>query len=68
MGDTAEYKPPLCGYCNAPWTPDMMRVYSEAEMEHGYYGDSWVSHIDTTIDVTCSNCNRLIYRKEVRFN
>lgn len=58
--------PPLCVYCSAPWTDDMLTVWSEAEMENGYYGDTWVDHIDTVIDVTCGSCGKLVYRKEVR--
>ena len=59
-------KPPLCVFCNAPWTDDMVTVMAEAEMENGYYGDSWVDHIDATVDITCSSCKRLVYRKEIR--
>lgn len=58
--------PPLCVFCSAPWTDDMVKVLAEAEMEHGYYGDSYVDYIDVVVDVTCSTCRRLVYRKEVR--
>ena len=59
--------PPLCVFCSAPWTDDMLAVFAEAELEHGYYeGDVSVDTIDMVIDVTCSSCNRLVYRKEVR--
>lgn len=58
--------PPLCVFCNAPWTDDMLQVFAEASLERGYYeGDVSVDTIDVTIDVTCSSCNRLVYRKEV---
>lgn len=60
------FKPPLCVFCNAPWTDDMINVSAKAEMESGYYGDTWVDHIDGVIDITCSTCKRLVYRKEVR--
>lgn len=60
------FKPPLCVFCNAPWTDDMIKVSAEAEMEHGYYGDSWVDHIDAKVDIVCSSCSRLVYRKELR--
>lgn len=60
------FRPPLCVFCNAPWTADMIKVSAEAEMENGYYGDSWVDHIDTVVDITCSSCKRLVYRKEIR--
>lgn len=58
--------PPLCVFCSAPWTDDMMKVFASAELEHGYYDDVWVDFIDLTVDVTCSSCKRLVYRKEVR--
>lgn len=58
--------PPLCVFCSAPWTDDMVKVLAEAEMEFGYYGDSYVDYIDVVVDVTCSTCRRLVYRKEVR--
>lgn len=59
--------PPLCVFCKAPWTDDMLTVYAEADMDWGYYpGDGHVDHIDAKIDVVCSSCNRLVYRKEVR--
>lgn len=59
-------KPPLCVFCSKPWTDDMIRASSYAELETGYYGDSHVDSIDTVIDITCSHCNRLVYRKEIR--
>lgn len=64
--DLASPPPPLCVWCSAPWTDDMLKVLAESEMEHGYYDDSWVAHTDVVIDVTCSSCKRLVYRKEVR--
>lgn len=60
------FKPPLCVFCSAPWTDDMINVSTEAEMETGYYGDSYVSSIDAVIDIKCSSCQRLVYRKEIR--
>ena len=59
--------PPLCVFCSAPWTDEMVKVFATAELEHGYYeGDVYLDSIDTVIDVTCSSCNRLVYRKEFR--
>ena len=59
---------PLCVFCNVPWTDDMVRVLATAEVETGYYPGDPVSveAIDACIDVTCSTCNRLVYRKEIR--
>lgn len=59
--------PPLCVFCNAPWTDDMVKVFATAHEYHGYYeGEVWVSGVDTVVDVTCAACNRLVYRKELR--
>jgi hypothetical protein len=57
--------PPLCVYCNAPWTDAMVKVLAETEVETGYYRGE-IDGVETTIniDVTCSTCNRLVYRKE----
>lgn len=67
MADDNNPPPPLCVFCNAPWTDDMLKVYAEGDYDFGYYpGDFDVDGYDVTIDVTCSSCNRLVYRKEVR--
>lgn len=59
--------PPLCVFCNAPWTDDMLKVYAKGDFDFGYYpGEFEVDGYDVTIDVTCSTCKRLVYRKEVR--
>lgn len=66
--DDQKIPPPLCVWCSAPWTDEMVQMGAEAEMESGYYGDSYVEYIDLKIDVVCSTCKRLVYRKEVRQN
>jgi hypothetical protein len=39
----------------------------EASIDNGYYPDDYsVEHIDVVIDVNCSSCQRLVYRKELR--
>ncbi len=65
--ETDKIPPPLCVFCSAPWTDDMMKVSAEADMNWGYYpGEEHVDGVDVNIDVTCSSCGRLVYRKECR--
>ncbi len=66
-GEAANPPPPLCVFCNAPWTDDMLKVFATANEYHGYYeGDIFVESVDAVIDVTCGSCKRLVYRKELR--
>ena len=59
--------PPLCVYCSAPWTDDMLKAYGEADIENGYYPEEYYFQaFNAVIDVTCSTCKRLVYRKELR--
>jgi len=44
----------------------MMNVYAEADVEQGYYGGVDGVTVDMLIDVTCSSCKRVVYRKEIR--
>lgn len=60
------FKPPLCVFCSAPWTADMVQVSAEVELEHGYYGSVSLGEADAVVDITCSTCKRLVYRKEIR--
>lgn len=55
--------PPLCVFCSAPWTDDMLKAYAEADVTFGDYG--CVEAVEITVDVTCSSCRRLVYRKHV---
>jgi hypothetical protein len=57
---------PLCVFCSAPWTDDMIKTLHSSEVEMGYYGDCVVDvELKEVIDITCSSCSRLIYRKEI---
>lgn len=64
--EAASPPPPKCVWCNAPWTDDMLKVFASTEVENGYYeGDYSLTTTDVVIDVTCSTCKRLVYRKEI---
>ena len=57
---------PICVFCNALWTDDMIRVLAESEVSTGYYGDLDGVNNMATISVICEGCKRLIYSKECR--
>jgi|HubBroStandDraft_2_1064218.scaffolds.fasta_scaffold00063_36 hypothetical protein len=57
---------PLCPFCSAPWDDNMIRVYDiDASHGEGSY-DFGPEAQRATIDIKCSSCKRLIYRKEYR--
>lgn len=67
MDERETIPPPLCVWCGAPWTDEMVKVLAEAEIENGYYeGDYSVEGIDVCIDVTCGSCGKAVYKKEIR--
>lgn len=55
---------PLCVFCSAPWTDEMIKVLASTEIEHGYYGVIEGVDVSFNIDIECEGCKRLIYRKE----
>jgi hypothetical protein len=48
-----------CVYCNAPWTPEMIELVEISG------GCPTCSEAERVIDVFCSACTRLVYRKEI---
>lgn len=56
---------PLCVFCGAPWTDEMIKVSAQAKLELGFYPDDIsVAEIAVKIDIICSSCDLLVYRKE----
>ena len=55
---------PICVFCSAPWSDEMIRVY-EVDAQHGDGSyDFGANNCSATIDISCATCGRLIYRKE----
>ena len=50
---------PKCPYCNALWTDDMIKL----EVNKGGGCDTCGTP-DTVLEIKCSNCQKLIYKKE----
>lgn len=66
MDGFADGARPICVFCNAPWTDDMIRVF-DIDASHGEGScDFGAEDQRATVDITCTGCNRLIYRKEYR--
>lgn len=55
-------KRPVCPYCNAEWTDEMMHIEVDEGSSDCLSCDPGSS--DVVVDVTCSQCKKLIYRKE----
>lgn len=53
----------LCSFCNAVWTAEMI----EELEDNGSGCDScgYGSGVTGEITINCSNCNRVVYKKEI---
>lgn len=56
---------PICVFCSAPWTNDMIKTFHATKVETGYYGDPEQVNLRQVMDITCSSCEKAIYRKEI---
>jgi hypothetical protein len=66
VSDTQKPPPPLCVFCNAPWTDDMVKIFAQASIYDGYYpGEYHLEGVAASLDVTCGTCKRLVYTKEL---
>ena len=54
----------LCPFCGVPYTAEMV-----TQLEHGCREDSFgnadFSSAIATIEITCSHCKKVVYRKEI---
>jgi hypothetical protein len=65
--DEAGYtRRPLCPFCSAPWSDDMVSVMDLSSSGGGCETCGYGEEVRATVDITCDECERLIYRKEVR--
>lgn len=53
---------PLCPFCSAPWTDDMIDV--EASASEGCDTCGWGGGAYGEVRIVCASCDRLIYVKE----
>lgn len=57
---------PICVFCSEPWTDDMVRVY-DVDAQHGRDSyDFGSENMEATLEIKCTSCERLIYKKEFR--
>ncbi len=56
-------KRPLCPYCRAEWTDEMI-TFEDVSMSEGCDTCGYGSGAEFTLDIHCHKCKKLIYRKE----
>lgn len=62
--DREEYSVrPLCPWCSRPWTDGMIKTF-EDQCWDGYDSMGTWTSVHGVFDITCSSCEKLIYRKE----
>lgn len=63
MNETKMDKKPLCPYCGVEWKEKMLKVEINDDFSSCDCCGPTLA-IDVILDITCWNCNKLIYRKE----
>ncbi len=53
----------LCPFCGAPYDAEMSRTLELLD-QGGCSCGSWSQHLDT-IKITCSNCGKMVYEKQL---
>jgi hypothetical protein len=53
----------LCVYCNKIWDAEMQETLAVAE--GSYTPDCVGSKIYGSVDIYCTNCKKLVYKKEI---
>lgn len=53
-------KPPLCPFCSAPWTDEMIAVEAHASQQYSSVGPEPYG----TVRINCASCEKLIYQKD----
>jgi len=56
-------RPPECVFCGAPWTDEMMQI-EDIEASEGCDTCGYGQGISGTVVITCSTCERVVYKKE----
>ena len=56
---------PLCPFCSKAWSDSMIEAL-DLQASAGCDTCGYGGYIEGRIDITCSGCGRLIYRKEFR--
>ncbi len=61
MKKTKELKT-LCVWCGEVWTANM--ELEEISISEGCDTCGWGSEASATVEITCDNCGKVVYRKE----
>ena len=57
--------PPLCVFCSAPWTDEMVQLL-DVSSTSGCPSCGYGAGVEATLKIVCSSCDRLVYEKEFK--